>query len=301
VPELPEVEVVRRGLDRGVTGRRIDTVTVLHPRAIRRHVAGAEDFAALLAGRRIESAQRRGKYLWLPLDSGDALTGHLGMSGQLLVVPPDKPDETHLRVRITFDDGGRELRFVDQRTFGGLFVVAGGGDDVPSHIAHIARDPVDPAFDDAKFSEALRRRRSGVKRALLDQSLISGVGNIYADESLWRAKLHYDRECAGLKRPDVTRLLAAVREVLAASLRAGGTSFDALYVSTDGVSGLFQRRLEVYGREGEPCSRCGTAIRRDAFMNRSSYYCPRCQRAPRPRPPAPRPRAARSAGTAAAR
>jgi formamidopyrimidine-DNA glycosylase len=301
MPELPEVEVVRRGLDRGVVGRRIKTVEVLHPRAIRRHLAGERDFVALLTGRRIESAQRRGKYLWLPLDSGDALTAHLGMSGQLLVVPKANPDEVHLRVRVTFTDRGRELRFVDQRTFGGMFVVAGGGEDVPSHIAHIARDPVDPAFDDAAFAEALRRRRTGIKRALLDQSLVSGVGNIYADESLWRARLHYDRTTSALRRDDVTRLLAAIREVLQAALHAGGTSFDALYVSTEGVSGLFQRRLEAYGREGEPCSRCGTAIRRDAFMNRSSYYCPRCQRAPRPRPPAsPRP-PARSAGTAAAR
>ena len=292
MPELPEVEVVRLGLERGVAGRRIATVTVHHPRAVRRHVAGPDDFVALLTGRRVESANRRGKYLWLPLDSGDALTGHLGMSGQLLVVPPDKPDETHLRVRFTFDDGGRELRFVDQRTFGGLFVVAGGGDDVPGHIAHIARDPLDPQFDDAAFAAAIRRKQTTVKRALLDQSLISGVGNIYADESLWRTRLHYDRPTATLTRLDVTRLLQGIREVLNESLRAGGTSFDALYVSTEGVSGLFQRHLEVYGREGEPCSRCATSIRRDAFMNRSSYYCPRCQRAPRPRPPAPpRPRA----------
>ena len=301
MPELPEVEVVRRGLERGVAGRTIDTVEVRHPRAVRRHVAGPDDFVALLAGRKVESANRRGKYLWLPLDSGDALTGHLGMSGQLLVVPADKPEETHLRVRFTFADGGRELRFVDQRTFGGLFVVAGGGDDVPGHIAHIARDPLDEAFDDDAFVAALRRKRTTVKRALLDQSLVSGVGNIYADESLWRARLHYDRPTDRLTRADVTTLLACIREVLRESLRAGGTSFDALYVSTEGVSGLFQRRLEVYGREGEPCSRCGSAIRRDAFMNRSSYYCPRCQRAPRSRLPAPRPRPGRSAGTAAAR
>ena len=301
MPELPEVEVVRRGLQRGVAGRRIETVHVHHPRAVRRHEAGPDDFAALLRGRRVESANRRGKYLWLPLDSGDALTGHLGMSGQLLVVPPEKPEETHLRVRFTFDDGGRELRFVDQRTFGGLFVVAGGGDDVPGHIAHIARDPLDEQFDDAAFAAALKRKATTIKRALLDQSLISGVGNIYADESLWRATLHYDRPTASLTKPDVTRLLHAIRTVLNESLRAGGTSFDALYVSTEGVSGLFQRRLEVYGREGEPCSRCGTALRRDAFMNRSSYYCPRCQRAPRPRPPASPPRRGRTAGTAAAR
>ena len=300
MPELPEVEVVRLGLERGVAGRRIESVEVRHPRAIRRHTAGPDDFRALLQGRRIEDARRRGKYLWLPLDSGDALTGHLGMSGQLLVVPPDKPEEPHLRVRLTFDDGGRELRFVDQRTFGGLFVVAGGGDDVPGHIAHIARDPLDEAFDDKAFVEKTRRKDTTIKRALLDQSLISGVGNIYADESLWRARLHYDRPTAILTRPDLTRLLHAIREVLNESLRAGGTSFDALYVSTEGVSGLFQRRLEVYGREDEPCSRCGTPIRRDAFMNRSSYYCPRCQRAPRRRPPASRPPRPRTAGTAAA-
>jgi formamidopyrimidine-DNA glycosylase len=287
MPELPEVEVVRAGLQRGVAGRRIKSVEVRHPRAIRRHAAGEADFVSLLAGRRVLSAERRGKYLWLPLDSGDALTGHLGMSGQLLVVPPSKPWETHLRVRFTFTDRGRELRFVDQRTFGGLFVVAAGEHDVPSHIAHIARDPLDPAFDDAAFTTALRRKATTVKRALLDQSLVSGVGNIYADESLWRAKLHYDRATSSLTRPDVARLLTAIRTVLNESLRAGGTSFDALYVSTEGVSGLFQRRLEVYGREGEPCSRCGTRIRREHFMNRSSYFCPRCQRAPRSRPPAP--------------
>jgi formamidopyrimidine-DNA glycosylase len=299
VPELPEVEVVRQGLERGVAGRRIRSVEVRHPRAVRRHLGGPDDFVALLAGRRVEAALRRGKYLWLPLDSGDALTGHLGMSGQLLVVPADKPEEKHLRVRFTFTDGGRELRFVDQRTFGGLFVVAGGA-ELPDTIAHIARDPLDPEFDDAAFAKALRRRQTGVKRALLDQSLISGVGNIYADEALWRARLHYDRETANLTRPDVARLLHAIREVLNESLRAGGTSFDALYVSTEGVSGLFERELNVYGREGEPCARCGTAIRRDRFMNRSSYWCPRCQRAPRSRPPAPRPPRPRSAGTAAA-
>ena len=284
MPELPEVEVVRRGLQQGVAGRRIAAVEVAHPRAVRRHVAGAVDFADLLRGRRIESAQRRGKYLWLPLDSGDALTGHLGMSGQLLVVPPDKPTETHLRVRFAFDDGGRELRFVDQRTFGGLFVVAGGA-DLPSTIGHIARDPLDPEFDDEDLVRRMRRRRTGVKRALLDQTLLSGVGNIYADESLWRSRLHYDRPTDGLSRAAVVGLLADVRDVLQESLRAGGTSFDALYVSTEGVSGLFERELAVYGREGEPCLRCGTPIRRDHFMNRSSYFCPRCQRAPRSRQP----------------
>ncbi|MDT7547670.1 MAG: formamidopyrimidine-DNA glycosylase [Actinomycetota bacterium] len=280
MPELPEVEVVRVGLERGVVGRTVQSVHVAHPRAVRRHLLGPRDFEDLLAGRTITAARRRGKYLWLPLDSGDALTGHLGMSGQLLVVPPDKPDETHLRVRFTFTDGGRELRFVDQRTFGGLLVVAGGA-DLPSTIAHIARDPIDPAFDDEGFVEGVRRRKTGIKRALLDQSLVSGIGNIYADEALWRVPLHYARPTETLPRPVLRELLSHVRAVLNESLAAGGTSFDALYVSTEGVSGLFERELHVYGREGEPCDRCGTPIRRDAFMNRSSFTCPRCQ--PRPR------------------
>ena len=284
MPELPEVEVVRVGLERGVVGRTIERVTVAHPRAVRRHLAGARDFESRLAGQKVSGVQRRGKYLWLSLDSGDALTGHLGMSGQLLVVPPDKPDETHLRVRFTFTDGGRELRFVDQRTFGGLFVVPGGaGSDaeLPASIAHIARDPVDPEFDDEAFVTGVRRRKTGIKRALLDQTLVSGIGNIYADEALWRARLHFARATEALPRKVVLDLLTQVRAVLHESLAAGGTSFDALYVSTEGVSGLFERELHVYGREGEPCHRCGTPIRRDAFMNRSSFTCPKCQ--PRPR------------------
>jgi formamidopyrimidine-DNA glycosylase len=280
VPELPEVEVVRQGLARGVAGRTVAAVEVHHPRAVRRHEAGAADFAARLAGRTITDARRRGKYLWLPLDSGEALTGHLGMSGQLLVVPPDKPAEAHLRVRFTFADGARELRFVDQRTFGGLQVVptvAG----VPTTVLHIALDPLDPAFDDDAFVEGLRRRRTGVKRALLDQTLVSGIGNIYADEALWRVPLHGARPTETLPRTTARALLGHVRDVLAESLAQGGTSFDALYVSTEGVSGLFERSLNAYGRRDEPCPRCGTPVRRDAFMNRSSFTCPACQ--PRPR------------------
>jgi formamidopyrimidine-DNA glycosylase len=280
VPELPEVEVVRRGLERGVAGRTITTVDVSHPRAVRRHVAGPQDFAGRLHGRRIDAVRRRGKYLWLPLDSGDALLAHLGMSGQLLVVPADTAVQPHLHVRVGFDDGGSELRFVDQRTFGGLSVVEDGA-ELPGPIAHIARDPLDPDFDAEAFTAALRRRRTGLKRALLDQSLISGIGNIYADEALWRARLHYARATDTLTRPEMHRVLDAVRDVLLAALGAGGTSFDALYVNVNGESGYFDRSLNVYGQAGEPCPRCGTPIRRDPFMNRSSYTCPRCQ--PRPR------------------
>ncbi|MEU4780032.1 bifunctional DNA-formamidopyrimidine glycosylase/DNA-(apurinic or apyrimidinic site) lyase [Micromonospora sp. NPDC023633] len=280
MPELPEVETVRQGLARWVTGRRISSVEVRHPRAVRRHTPGGGHFADVLAGRAVLDVRRRGKYLWLPLDSGDAVIGHLGMSGQLLVQPTDAPDETHLRVRFRFTDEGPELRFVDQRTFGGLSVSAGGA-ELPAEIAHIARDPMDPQFSDAAFGAALRRRRTEVKRALLDQTLISGVGNIYADEALWRARLHGTRPTDALTGPAALRLLGHVRDVLGEAIKAGGTSFDALYVNVNGESGYFDRALNVYGREGLPCHRCGAPIRREAFMNRSSYSCPRCQ--PRPR------------------
>jgi formamidopyrimidine-DNA glycosylase len=280
VPELPEVETVRQGLASWVAGRRIATVEVHHPRAIRRHLPGPEHFASVLAGRTVIDVCRRGKYLWLPLDSQDALIGHLGMSGQLLVQPPAAPDETHLRVRFTFADGGSQLRFVDQRTFGGLSVSPGGA-TLPAEISHIARDPLDPSFVDAEFVAALRRRRTDVKRALLDQTLISGVGNIYADEALWLARLHGARSASALTKPAAHRLLGHVREVLVAALRAGGTSFDALYVNVNGESGYFDRSLNVYGRENEPCHRCAAPIRRESFTNRSSFSCPRCQ--PRPR------------------
>ena len=280
MPELPEVEVVRRGLQRWVVGRTITSVDVRHPRAVRRHVPGGSDFAGRLAGRRVLGSERRGKYLWLPLDSGEALLAHLGMSGQLLVHPYGTPDELHLRVRLTLDDGN-ELRFVDQRTFGGLSVETTDADGVPVPVAHIARDPLDPAFDDAAFAVALRRRRTGVKRALLDQSLVSGVGNIYADEALWRSRLHFARATDTLRRPEIDRLLAQVRAVMLEALAQGGTSFDSLYVDVNGRSGYFERSLDAYGQEGRPCARCGTPIRRDPFMNRSSFTCPHCQ--PRPR------------------
>jgi formamidopyrimidine-DNA glycosylase len=282
VPELPEVETVRQGLARWVIGRRIAAVEVRHPRAIRRHLPGAAHFAAVLTGRTVRDVRRRGKYLWLPLDSDDAIIGHLGMSGQLLVQPASAADEVHLRVRFTFSDGGPELRFVDQRTFGGL-AVSPGGAELPAEIAHIARDPMDPLFDDDGFADGMRRRRTEVKRALLDQTLISGVGNIYADEALWRSRLHGTRPTNELTGPSVHRLLGHVRDVLGEAIEAGGTSFDALYVNVDGQSGYFDRALAVYGRENAPCPRCGSPIRREPFMNRSSYSCPRCQ--PRPRRP----------------
>ncbi|MBA0051793.1 bifunctional DNA-formamidopyrimidine glycosylase/DNA-(apurinic or apyrimidinic site) lyase [Streptomyces sp. AJS327] len=299
MPELPEVEVVRRGLERWASGRTVASVEVLHPRATRRHTAGPHDFVARLRGSRIGPARRRGKYLWLPLGPppgaappgeagddgppGDSVLAHLGMSGQLLIQPTDAPDEKHLRVRITFTDPDNgELRFVDQRTFGGLSLHQGTEEGLPDVIAHIARDPLDPDFDEAAFHTALRRRRTTIKRALLDQSVISGVGNIYADEALWRARLHYDRPTATLTRTLTRELLAHTRDVMNAALAVGGTSFDSLYVNVNGESGYFGRSLDAYGREDEPCRRCGTPLRRSSWMNRSSYFCPRCQRTPRP-------------------
>jgi formamidopyrimidine-DNA glycosylase len=286
VPELPEVEVVRSGLERHVVGRTIGSVQVLHPRAIRRHAAGAADFEAATQGLVVTAARRRGKYLWLPLASAegsvaeDALLAHLGMSGQLLLGEPGRPVSPHVRIRFAFTDGGPDLRFTDQRTFGHI-MLARGGAVLPAPIAHIAPDPLEPAYDEAALLARLAARRSGIKRALLDQSLVSGVGNIYADEALWRSRTHWDRLAATIRRPDASRLLAAVREVLTEALTAGGTSFDSLYVNVNGESGYFGRSLAVYGREGEPCPRCGTPIRRDPFMNRSAYSCPVCQ--PRPR------------------
>ncbi len=300
MPELPEVEVVRRGVAAHVVGRTVSNVEVLHPRAVRRHVPGPGDFAARLAGRRVTRASRRGKYLWLELDgperaaaatefagtpgTGEAVLTHLGMSGQLLVQPGGAPDEKHLRVRFRFDDGGPELRFVDQRTFGGLSVadlVDARGLAVPAPVAHIAPDPLEAGFDAEGVVAAIRARRTGVKRALLDQSLVSGVGNIYADEALWRSGMHWARPTATLTRPPLRCLLDAVSSVMGEALEAGGTSFDALYVNVNGRSGYFDRSLGVYGQAGYPCARCGATVRRDTFMNRSSYTCPVCQPTPR--------------------
>jgi formamidopyrimidine-DNA glycosylase len=292
VPELPEVEVVRRGLAAHVVGRTIERARVLHPRAVRRHLAGADDLTARLAGRTLESARRRGKYLWLPTGPDEALVAHLGMSGQLLVEQPDAPQELHLRVCLDFADGGPQLRFVDQRTFGGLSLEtlvetgdnpADATDTVPESVAHIGRDLLDPLVVDEAVVIRLRARRTGLKRALLDQTLVSGVGNIYADEALWRARLHGARPTETLTRPEARRVLGFAREVMAEALGEGGTSFDRLYVDVNGASGYFDRSLAAYGQEGRPCPRCGTPIRREAFMNRSSYSCPRCQ--PKPRRP----------------
>ncbi|WP_067571672.1 bifunctional DNA-formamidopyrimidine glycosylase/DNA-(apurinic or apyrimidinic site) lyase [Nocardia acidivorans] len=284
MPELPEVEVVRRGLAEHVVGRVVDSVTVKHPRSVRRHLPGGGDLAARLAGRRVDSAQRRGKFLWLTFDEPDlSLVVHLGMSGQMLVQTADAPLEKHAHIIAKLDTGA-QLRFVDQRTFGGwqlADLVEVDGTLVPEPVAHIARDPLDPLVDDELTVAAMRAKNSEIKRVLLDQTVVSGVGNIYADEALWRAKLHGERVAAKLTRPVLRGLLGEVRTVMTEALSAGGTSFDALYVNVNGQSGYFERSLNAYGRESEACRRCGAPMIREKFMNRSSFSCPRCQ--PRPR------------------
>ncbi|PZE57527.1 bifunctional DNA-formamidopyrimidine glycosylase/DNA-(apurinic or apyrimidinic site) lyase [Curtobacterium sp. MCLR17_044] len=319
MPELPEVEVVRAGLEPAVSGARVLHVDVVDDRALTRHDGPAEDFADRLTGRTIAAAVRRGKFLWMPLqperdgDRPEALVAHLGMSGQILL-GRGRPAAKHRRILIDVQPAGTdrsgaaeppvELEFVDQRTFGSMAIDAmvptidgapagfGGQVDaidpdavwrrwVPGQVSHIARDPLDPAFDDDRFTAMARKRSSGIKRVLLDQGVVSGIGNIYADESLWAAKLHYDRAADRLTRADLRRLLDEVRAILRRALEDGGTSFDAQYVNVNGQSGYFSQRLNVYGQHGKPCPRCGTTIVREAFMNRSSHICPVCQ--PRPR------------------
>lgn len=274
------------GLAEHLIGRRVDDLEVLHPRAVRRHLLGADDLRNRLRGKKIDDVERRGKYLWLDAaDAADdvAAVVHLGMSGQMLLAEAGAPDPTHLRIRAVLDDGN-ELRFVDQRTFGGWHLdeyVAAGERRLPESIAHIAPDPFDAAYDPDSVVEVLRRKDTEIKRALLDQTVVSGVGNIYADESLWRAKVHGRRRTNKLTRVVLTDVLAAARDVMAEAIEVGGTSFDALYVNVNGESGYFDRSLNAYGQEGELCPRCAAPIERESFMNRSSFFCPKCQRPPR--------------------
>lgn len=299
MPELPEVEVVRRGLAEHVVGRAITAVRVHHPRSVRRHRAGPADLAGRLLGARITGTDRRGKYLWLLLDhpdaDPDALVVHLGMSGQMLLGGNGSaPESAHLRIAALLDDGST-LSFVDQRTFGGwqlADLVDVDASLVPVPVAHLARDPLDPRFDAEAVVNMLRRKHSEIKRQLLDQTVVSGIGNIYADEALWRARLHGARAASGLSRPRLRAVLDAAAAVMRDALHAGGTSFDTLYVNVNGQSGYFDRSLHAYGREGAPCDRCGTPIRREKFMNRSSFFCPRCQPRPRASTPPGRTRAA---------
>ncbi|WP_158863657.1 bifunctional DNA-formamidopyrimidine glycosylase/DNA-(apurinic or apyrimidinic site) lyase [Leifsonia sp. AG29] len=304
MPELPEVEVVRAGLAPALTGSTVLGVEVFEPRSLRRHDPASGAFDALLTGRVLEGPVRRGKFLWVPLRGGapQAIVAHLGMSGQILLREPGTPESGLLRIRLhveapepvaTEDGEQREfwVHFVDQRIFGSMAIDrlvptadgrhGGFGTDealVPSQVAHIARDPLDPAFDDAAFFRALARKRTGIKRALLDQGLVSGIGNIYADEALWASRVHYAQSADTLSRAKSRELLAEIRRVLAKALAEGGTSFDAQYVNVNGASGYFSHSLNAYGQQGKPCPRCGTPIVREQFMNRGSHFCPRCQR-----------------------
>ncbi|GLD02831.1 formamidopyrimidine-DNA glycosylase [Mycobacterium kiyosense] len=285
MPELPEVEVVRRGLQAHVVDKAITAVRVHHPRAVRRHEAGPADLTARLLDARITGTDRRGKYLWLlldkPADPDMALVVHLSMSGQMLL--GKVPRAEHVRISALLDDG-TVLSFADQRTFGGWLLadlVEVDGSVLPAPVAHLARDPLDPRFDAESVVKVLRRKHSEIKRQLLDQQVVSGIGNIYADEALWRARVNGARVADTLSRRQLTAVLDAAAEVMREALAKGGTSFDSLYVNVNGESGYFDRSLDAYGREGEPCRRCGTVMRREKFMNRSSFYCPKCQ--PRPR------------------
>ncbi|MDJ0349172.1 bifunctional DNA-formamidopyrimidine glycosylase/DNA-(apurinic or apyrimidinic site) lyase [Cryobacterium sp. PH29-G1] len=301
MPELPEVEVVRAGLEPAVTGATVAGIEIFDERSLRRHAPAAGSFTDLLRGRQILAAVRRGKFLWLPLDSGRAVVIHLGMSGQVLLRTPGAAADRMLRIRLALEHpshGELWVNFVDQRIFGSMAVDAlvptadhrPGGysgaveadaawrNRLPSQVAHIARDPIDPSFSAPAFFAALARKNTGIKRALLDQNLISGIGNIYADEALFAARIHYEQPAASLSPAKARALLAAVRTILHRALAEGGTSFDAQYVNVNGQSGYFAHSLEAYGRQGTPCSRCGTLLVREQFMNRGSHFCPRCQR-----------------------
>ena len=292
MPELPEVEVVRRGLAAHVLDRRIEAVAVLHPRVARRQVQGAGHLESVLSGRTFVGTGRRGKFLWLVTDDPDlVLTAHLGMSGQFRVdsASPepgmDLAGAPHRHARAHLDLGQRQLWFLDQRTFGWLaacpVVADPRGVPVPDLVRGIGPDPTDPAFDVRAVARAMRTHRVEVKRLLLGQALVSGIGNIYADEALWAAGLHPRRRADQLSVSALVSVLEAATAVMAASLAAGGTSFDSLYVNVNGESGYYGRGLAVYGRAGQPCPRCGAAIVREHFMNRSSHFCPTCQRPPR--------------------
>jgi formamidopyrimidine-DNA glycosylase len=290
MPELPEVEVVRSGLEPALTGATVRRVEVFDARSLRRHDGPEEDFVHRLTGARLLTPERRGKFLWVPIaDGDDALVVHLGMSGQVLLRDPSDERDRLTRIVLDVDQpthGAVRVDFVDQRIFGSMALdrLVAASDHpaqrIPSQVAHIARDPVDPLFDDDLFLRRLAAKDTGIKRALLDQTLVSGIGNIYADEALWAARIHYAQPTRTLSRPRAKTLLAEVRLVLGKALAEGGTSFDSTYVNVNGASGYFSHSLNAYGQHGLPCPRCGRPIVRESFMNRGSHFCAFCQRAP---------------------
>jgi len=304
VPELPEVETVRSGLADLVVGSTVTGVQVLRPSCVRLQLGGEGEFAAGLRGMVLDAVVRRGKFLWIPLTEAEdagrghaaatALSAHLGMSGQFRVFEGAAPvPHSHCRARLHLEspDGARTVDFLDQRTFGYLVAeqmqptpdaLAGGHGSalaaIPRTVAHIARDALDPLADDVHTVARMRRGSRAIKQVLLDQTVVSGVGNIYADEALWAARIHPQRPAHAVSAPQARALLAAVRTVMTRALAQGGTSFDALYVNVNGESGYFSRDLTAYGRQGQPCERCGGLISRERIGGRSTHWCPRCQR-----------------------
>lgn len=297
MPELPEVETVRAGLATHVTAAQIISVEIFDERSLRKNFSGAAGFKRELEGAEIGAVVRRGKFLWLPISDSRALVCHLGMSGQVLVRSRGFLEDKLTRITLTLETStkeGIEMRFVDQRLFGGMLIddlvptsdghPAGFFPEgepskaIPTSVAHIARDLLDENFDTEAVVARINTRNSGIKRVLLDQNLLSGIGNIYADESLWRSKLHYDRPSSSISPRKLKELIGVAREVLEEAVVRGGTSFDEQYKNVNGESGYFSQDLNAYGRAGLPCARCGTSIRREAWANRSSYFCPKCQR-----------------------
>jgi formamidopyrimidine-DNA glycosylase len=276
MPELPEVETVRRGLQHLVTGYRITEALDLHPRTLK-----PESIAPLatLNGAKITGTNRRGKFMWLTLNRPYVLVAHLGMSGQFLIHQKNLPKATHVRAQFNLKKTMRtqELVFNDQRTFGWLSVEE-LTDNVPTSAQHIAPDPFDPLIDKAATVKNYLRRNIKIKTALLNQEIMSGVGNIYADETLWRAKVHPETITSELSVKKIAAIIDYATEVMSEAIEKGGTSFDDLYINVNGESGFFEQSLAAYGQEGEPCPRCGTPIKRITFGARSSHFCPRCQK-----------------------
>jgi formamidopyrimidine-DNA glycosylase len=288
MPELPEVEVVRKGLAKHVKNRKISNAKVRNNRALRNFEFSNKTFEKTVAGLTINSVERRGKFLWMTLkNSSQAISAHLGMSGQMLMVKKDEKPSTHARVTFDFSDTKRSLHFIDQRTFGWVnleeLVEAKDKRLVPQSVLHISPDLFEETFDLDKTISNIKKRKTGIKQALLNQEIVAGIGNIYADEALWLAKTHWADVCENLSEKKINEILISAKEVMAKALEKGGTSFDDLYIDVNGESGYFENELNAYGREGERCYRCDLEMVREAFSNnRSSTICPNCQ--PRVRP-----------------
>jgi formamidopyrimidine-DNA glycosylase len=278
--ELPEVEVMRRDLEKDVVGRKIAAAEVRPSknamRIIRRH-GRRKEFADRLIGRKVLKSDRRGKYVLLSLDNGDVLVVHFAMSGQFVRGNKRVPLPPHTHVVITFQQGG-DLRFVDPRTFGEMFVTAGDDLGKVKELQHIAIDPLDHVFTWQSFGGQMAQRESKLKQLLMDQKFISGLGNIYSDEVLFAAGLRHDRLSDTLSSQEVRRLYRSLQEVLQEAIRYRGTTLeDEAYLDLFGKPGEFQNELKVYGRLGLPCRRCRTPIETVKISGRSAYFCPQCQ------------------------